>query len=464
MVRRPGVAALRAPTPKATAAPIEGGAAKRSASALVRLKSVEPEEGMEEEGPYLAWLPPDDRLWRHPSERPVSHDPSRTESNKGGGAGGSRSPRHLAGSGRHPSARLWVIAVVAAVVGAVAASGVGMLSGAFEQQTTVVHSVMPSSPTVTLASATSNGVDWSTVVDAVAPSVVGIQVSTASGPATGSGVLFEPGDRDCYVLTDSSLVAGASDIQVSLVQGPTYKGQVVGSDPMSGLALIAVAVPPLYQDFLSLGSVADLELATPVMAVGSQANASASVFSGSVAAEDREVDLTGGSVMENLIAVSGSSVLPNPEAGGPLVDQYGRLIGITVSLDPTNSGDQSLLFAVPVDVAWHVTQQLLSGAHVTHPWLGVIDAEDLTSAVADQYGLSGGAQVGQVATGSPASRMGIRPNDIITSINGTAVTSSGTLTQLLFTQAAGRPLTVGYVHNGKPVQRVGYLSEQPTGD
>ena len=422
---------------------------------------------MEEEGPYRAWLPPDDRLWRHPSERPVSHDPGSTESDKGGGAGGSRSPRHRAGWPRHPSARLWVIAVVAAVVGAVAASGVGMLSGAFEQQTTVVHSVMPSSPTVTLASATSNGVDWSTVVDTVAPSVVGIQVSTASGPATGSGVLFEPGDRDCYVLTDSSLVVGASSIQVSLVAGQTgqiYKGQVVGSDPMSGLALIAVAIPPLYQDFLSVGSVADLQLATPVLAVGSQANASASVFSGSVAAEDREVDLTGGSAMENLIAVGGSSVLPNPEAGGPLVDQYGRLIGITVTLDPTNSGDQSLLFAVPVDEAWHVTQQLLSGTRVTHPWLGVIDTEDLTSAVADQYGLSGGAEVGQVSAGSPASRMGIRPNDIITSINGSPVTSSGTLTQLLFTQVPDRPLTVGYVHNGKPVQRVAYLTEQPNGD
>jgi putative serine protease PepD len=469
MVRPPGGGSLRALGPKTTVARIGGGGAKRSASALVRLKSVEPEEGMEEEGPYLPWLPPDDRLWRHPSERPVSQEPSRTESDKGGGdggGGGRRSPRHRAGWGRAPSARLWVIAVVAAVVGAVAASGVGMVSGAFDQQTTVLPSVMPSSPTVTLASDSSNGVDWSTVEDAVGPSVVGIQVSTASGPATGSGVLFEPGDRDCYVLTDSALVAGASGIQVSLATtGQIYKGQVVGSDPMSGLALIAVAVPPLYQDILPLGSAADLHLATPVLAVGAPANASASIFSGLVAAEDREVDLTGGSAMENLISVSGSSILPDPEAGGPLVDQFGRIIGITVSLDPTNSGDQNVLFAVPVDVAWHVTQQLLSGARVTHPWLGVIDTEDLTSAEADQYGLSGGAQIGQVSPGSPASRMGLQPNDIITSINGTPVTSSGTLTQLLFTQGApGRPLTVGYVHNGKPTQRVAYLTEQPTGD
>ena len=142
------------------------------------------------------------------------------------------------------------------------------------------------------------------------------------------------------------------------------------------------------------------------------------MFSGSVTAEDREVDVTGGSTMENLIAVSGSSPLPEHRGGGPLVDQYGRVVGITVSLDPTNNSDQGLLFAVPVDVAVHVTQQLLAGARVTHPWLGMVNADDITSAVADQYSVSGAAQVGQVSPGSPAGRMGLRPDDIITSLNG----------------------------------------------
>ncbi len=445
-------------------------AAKRSAGALVRLKCVEPDEGMEEEGPYLPWLPPDDRLWRHPSEgseprEPSSREPSGTESNDSGGAGGRRFlPSQLAGWAHHPSARIWTIAVVAAIVGAIAASGVGMLTGVFEQQTMVVHSVAPTAPTVTL-SATSGGVDWSGVDDALAPSVVAIQVTTASGPATGSGLLFEPGNPYSYVVTDSSLVAGASDISVTLVGGQGFKGHVVGTDAMSGLAVLAVAVPSLYQDFPQLGSVADLRLANPVLAIGARPNASASVFSGSVTGEDREVDVSGGSTMENLIAVSGSSPLPSTEAGGPLVDQYGRIMGITVSLNPTNSSDQGLLFAVPVDVAWHVTQQVLEGSRLTHPWLGVIDADDVTPAVANQYGVSGAAEVGQVAPGSPASRMGLRANDIITSINFQPVTSSGTLTQLLYSQGVpGRPLTIRYLHNGKWDQGVMYVTDQPNGD
>jgi S1-C subfamily serine protease len=355
-------------------------------------------------------------------------------------------------------------AVVAAIVGAVAATGVGMLTGAFEQQTMVVHSVAPTAPTVTL-SATAGSVNWSSVDDAVAPSVVGIQVTTASGPATGSGLLFVPGAGDSYIVTDSSLVAGASGISVTLVGGQQFKGKVVGSDAMTGLAVVGVAIPSSYQAFPTLGSVGELRLAYPVLAIGARADAPASVFSGSVTAEDRAVDVTGGSTMENLIAVSGSTPLPSSEAGGPLVDQNGRVVGITVNLDPTDSSDQSLVFAVPVDVAWHVTQQLLSKSRVTHPWLGVVNADDVTSAVADQYGVSGAAVVGQVAPGSPAGRMGLRPNDIITSMNGQAVTSSGTLTQILFSQAVpGRGMIIRYVHNGKFDQGEVHVTDEPSGD
>jgi S1-C subfamily serine protease len=319
---------------------------------------------------------------------------------------------------------------------------------------------------VTLASATSNGVDWSGVDDAVAPSVVGIQVTTASGPASGSGLLFEPGEgTNSYVVTDSSLVEGASGLTVSLVGGQQFRGRVVGSDPMSDLAVIAVAIPSLYQDFPALGSVAELRLANPVLAVGARADAPASVFSGQLTAEDREVDVTGGSTMENLIAVSGSSPLPSTEAGGPLVDQYGRVVGITVSIDPTNNSDQGLLYAVPVDVAVHVTQQLLAGTRVTHPWLGIADADDITSAVANQYSVSGAAEVGQVSPGSPAGRMGLRPHDVITSMNGMPVTSSGTLTEVLFTQGVpGRPLSIRYLHNGTWYQGTVSVTNQPPGD
>lgn len=427
---------------------------------------MEPDDGMEEEGPYLAWLPPDDRLWRHPSESPSHPGPS---GHPDGDQGGSRHGRSvsaiLARWAQHPSTRIWAVAVVAGLVGAVAASGVGVMTGVFEQQTTVVHSVMPTAPTVTLASATAPGVDWSAVDDAIAPSVVEIQVTSASGPANGSGLLLEAGTSESYVVTDSSLVTGASSIEVSFVSGELYRGHLVGADPVSGLALVAVTVPTPTEYFSQLGTVASVRLADPVLAVGARADTPASVFSGSVTAEDREVDLTGGSTMENLIAVSGSSPLPSTAAGGPLVDQEGQVVGITLGLDPTNSSDEGLVFAVPVDVAVHVTEQLLAHTSVTHPWLGITNADTVTSADADQYGLSGGAEIGQVWPGSPAGRLGLDPNDIITSVNGIPVTSSGTLTQILFTQAEpGHPITIRYLHKGKPVQATVDVADQPDGD
>jgi S1-C subfamily serine protease len=328
---------------------------------------VDPDDGMEEEGPYLAWVPPDDRLWRHPSEGPAQEGPNATQADDHGGAGKGGPPSGQSGWAQHPVTRIWMVAIVAGLVGAVVASGVGLITGAFEARTTVVRSVVPTAPTVTLASATSNSVNWTAVDDAIAPSVVEIQVTTASGPATGSGVVFEPGSGETYIVTDSALVSGATGIQVSFVAGQQYHGQVVGTDPLSGLAIVAVAAPTWEQSFPPLGTVATLRLANPVLALGARANAPASIFSGSIAAEDREVELTGGSTMENVIAVSGSSPLPNTAAGGPLIDQQGEVVGITLSLNPTNSTDQGLLFAVPVDVAVHVAQQLLARTSVTHP-------------------------------------------------------------------------------------------------
>src|SRR5439155_17079435 len=131
-------------------------------------------------------------------------------------------------------------------------------------------------------------------------------------------------------------------------------------------------------------------------------------FQGSVTAEDRAVDVTGGTTMQGLIGVSGPP-LPSGAAGGPLVDDQGRVVGVTLNLSPVNAADQDLTYAVPVDVAMHVVQQMLAGNALTHPWLGVTSASDITTAVAAQYGLPGGAQVEQVAPGSPASQLGLTP-------------------------------------------------------
>jgi putative serine protease PepD len=418
---------------------------------------VEPDEGPEEEGPFFAWLPPDDRLWRHPSERA---DAPQAEGAPQHARRRSGRIATLTGRFRNTGTRIWIIAILAGLIGAVAASGIGMVTGVFERQTTVVHSVISTGPAETLASQGGSNVDWSNVDDAIAPSVVEIDVSTASGPASGSGFLFVPGERETYVITESSLVANATDIHVTFNSGDQYRARVVGQDPVTGVALISV--PTWDRPFPQLGSVASLHVANQLLAVGAR-TASGSVVTGSVTAEARSVDVAGGTTMQNLIGVSGPP-LPSTAAGGPLVDDQGRVVGITLSLDPVNSSDQALTFAAPVDVAVHVVQQMLSGSAVTHPWLGVTSASDITSGTAQQYGLIGGAQIEQVSPGSPASRLGLGPTDIITSFDNQAVVSGGSLTQLVSQAQLGRPLTLAYLHQGKPVHTSVYLWNQPNGD
>ncbi|HUE59767.1 MAG TPA: PDZ domain-containing protein [Acidimicrobiales bacterium] len=439
---------------------------------------MEPDEGMDEEGPSTPLLPPDDRLWRHPSEMHLAG------SSRGGGAGnfgsqpssgraagpastsasgpasGSSSVSH--GFERLGNHRVWAVAIVAGVVGALAASGIGMVTGIFEQHTTVIRSVTAQGPELTLASDNPAGsINWTAIDDTLAPSVVAVSVNSPSGPAVGSGMLFLQGSSSSYIITDSALFAGGGSILVSYLSGETSRARLIASDPTSGIALLSVPNRP--GPFPVLGSVADLRVANPVLAIGARASAGGSVFAGSVTAEDREVDVAGGLLMENMIAASASQV-PDSLGGGPLVDGQGRVVGITVSLDPTNNTDQGLVFAVPVDVVERIAQEMLDGSSIDHPWIGVSDAADLSSSVAHQLGVSGGAQVGQVLPGSPASRVGLTSNDVITAFNGIPVTSTGTLTRLVSQCTPGKQAPISYIRGGLARTAEVTVSNQPGGD
>ena len=447
-------------------------------------KPVEPDDGMEEEGPSTPLLPPDDRLWRHPSEVHLTGDARRggagnlgsapspgTASGRSSGSGSGPTSGSASGPGsgglaldRLAGHRVWAVALVAGVVGALAASGIGMVTGIFEQQTTVVRSVTAQGPEPTLASdsaAGSGSTNWPAIDDTLAPSVVAVNVSSASGPEVGSGVLFMQGSSNSYIVTDSSLFDGGGSIMVSYLSGETDRAHLLGSDPTSGIALLSV--PNRQGPFPVLGSVADLRVANQVLAIGARTSAGGSVFEGSVTAEDREVDVAGGLAMENMIAATASQV-PDSLGGGPLIDGQGRVVGITVSLDPTNSMDQGLVFAVPVDVAERIAQAMLNGSSIEHPWIGISDAADLSSSVATQLGISGGAQVGQVLSGSPASRVGLASNDIITSFNGIPVTSTGTLTRLLSQCTPGKQAPISYLRGGLARTAVLTVSNQPNGN
>ncbi len=433
---------------------------------------MDPDFGLEDEGPFFAWLPPEDRLWRHPSENPAAQSGGSQKSGDraAGEAGEEKAPAgtdpavEARPSRFHPT-RTWAVALVAGAIGAMVASGFGFATGVFNHDTTVIKPVFPTVPTLTAAPAGNNAVNWRTVEQEIAPSVVAIQVSGAS-PQTGSGLLLSAGGDtgESYVVTDRSLLApgeaadDVGNIQITFVSGEQVNGHLVGQDPQSGLAVIAV---PTYQEILPrLGSVSGLQDADPVMAVGA-AEGDSSVSPGWVSAEDRQVSLASGGAIDNLIAVNAN--MQAPDEGGPLVDQAGQVVGVTVGLNPADPSDQNLIFAVPIDEAVKVTEEILGGQQLTHPWLGISNTVDLTPTVARELGLPGGARPQTVAPNSPASRIGLTPRDIITSFDGHQVTSAGALTALLAQCQPGKSVSISFIHDGAVTSGTVVVVNEPAG-
>ena len=412
----------------------------------------------DEDGPYFAWLPPEDRLWRHPSERLAVGAPASSFTS----GDGRRAQRVLAlpGSGW---GRTWTVALVAGLVGALSVSALAMGAGWWSHQTTVVRSVLPTSPSVSLAAAGSAPTNWTAIDDSVAASVVSITVAGASGPRQGSGlVLAADGDGRVFVITDRTVFDPSAsegvvgDIEVTFLSGAVARGTLVGRDTRSGVAVVEVADPGRVTP-ASIGSVAELRAADPVLAVGSRV--ASAVATGAVSGEDRAVNLTDGSDMDGLISVTMPALTPAAD-GGPLLDQYGRVVGMTVGIDPVDSSQGPVTYAVPIDRVTRVASQLIDGRRPTHAWMGVENSADVPSAMAHQMGVPGGVQIGTVEEGSPADRAGLQASDIITDFDGRPLLSTGDLVAEMAACQPGRSVAVTYVHAGHTAHTAVHLAEE----
>lgn len=440
--------------------------------------AVDPDDGFEDEGPFSAWLPPDDRLWRHPSEI-GDNDPPDTPHDLGDlagiGAGDSDVTRDFdarlrATHGttgtliRSGTVRTWAVAVVAGVVGALLASGVSMATRDFgsrspEAQTTASVSTpntiaTPNTVALTMpqsAPGMATTPNWTSIASVIAASVVGI---VASNGSAGSGILFAAGNGRSYILTTNDLAT--DNAKVTFDDGDQQSARFVKADSASGLGIVSVqgaqrAIP-------TFGSVSDIREAEPVLAVaGGQPEVTDAPLS--VTSVDDAATMSDDQTLVNMLAVTGTA--PTGE-GGALVDAQGRVVGITTSMTATDPNEQGTSFAIPINLAVHVADQLLSKKRVTHPFLGVLQAQDLSSITARAMGISGGATVDTVAPGSPAASAGISAGDVITRLGRNRVTSAGGLVSALCRAAPGSSVTLRYLHQGKPASVTLRIMEQPS--
>ncbi len=281
----------------------------------------------------------------------------------------------------------------------------------------------------------------------VTPSVVSVEVRTGDTGDTGSGVVI---DGKGYVLTNNhviSLAATDKTAQLTLVfaNGSRVPGTIVGRDPESDLAVVKATVTGAT--VAQLGDSSKVLVGDSVIAIGSPLGLAGTVTTGIVSAENRPVRLTGGDSDTNAVidALQTDAAINPGNSGGPLVDAAGAVIGINSAirtLGGDSSGSIGLGFAIPIDFAKSIAQELIRTGKVVHSTMG-ISAKSATDGTTD------GAEVQNVVAGSPAAKAGIEEGDIITRVGDRAVGNADELVVATQSHAVGSTVPVTVTRSGK---------------
>ncbi len=271
----------------------------------------------------------------------------------------------------------------------------------------------------------------------------------------GSGVIVSP---EGYVLTNNHVVDGATEIKVFLADKQELKARVVGTDPKTDIALLKVEEKHLPT--LTLGDSSAVQVGDVVLAIGNPFGIGQTVTMGIVSATGR-----GNLGIEDYEDFIQTDAAINPgNSGGALIDAQGELIGInTAILSNGAQGNQGIGFAVPINMARQVMDQILKNGRVVRGWLGVL-IQPVTPGVAKAFGLSDphGALVGDVTPDSPASQSGVAKGDIITRLNGERINESRELQLKVAQLAPGTNATLTVFRDGQEHQLSVTLGEQPT--
>lgn len=301
------------------------------------------------------------------------------------------------------------------------------------------------------------------VAQKVLPSVVNIDVYTeqrSSGllgtyssnnssetiAGLGSGVIIS---KDGYILTNDHVVEGAARLSVTLSSGNKYEAKLVGSDPSSDLAVIKIDASEELAA-VQIGSSSDLTVGEWVMTAGSPYGLEQSVATGIVSAVNRSSVLEGASGTAYYTNMIQTDAAINPgNSGGALVDSQGALIGINTMIQSSSGQYSGVGFAIPVDYAMGIAEQIIDGKTPTHAQLG-ITTTSVNERTARLYGLkvNEGALVTSVNAGSGAESAGLQQGDVITKANGTTITSATELILAVRSVNPGDSIEIEYNRDG----------------
>jgi putative serine protease PepD len=312
--------------------------------------------------------------------------------------------------------------------------------------------------------------DWTATAKAVAPSVVSITVTSGQTGGQGSGVVI---DNQGHILTNNHVATGAgtnATINVTLNDGRTYDAKIVGTDPSTDLAVLLLNNPPSDLVPISIGDSSQVVVGQPVMAIGNPLGLSGTVTTGIVSALDRPVttqaadsqqgqqgqlpgtqqQATSDAVVTN--AIQTSAAINPGNSGGALVTADGKLIGINSSIASLGgsaggqSGNIGIGFAIPVNEAKSIADQLISTGTAQHAYIGV-SAGDTT--VTDGSSKRQAALIQSVSEGTPAAQAGLQAKDSVIAIDGKPIDSSEALVANIHEHKVGDTVTITVIRGSQ---------------
>lgn len=318
-----------------------------------------------------------------------------------------------------------------------------------------------SASTVGTDGVTSSGMNTVDIVKKAGPAVVGITtVSTTmsfwgqqESQGSGSGFIIK---ENGYIVTNQHVIDGAKKITVRLSNGDEYDASLIGADSKTDLAVIKIDVTGLPT--VEIGKSAELEVGELAVAIGNPLGTefAGSVTQGCISALNRTMSVEGRQY--NLIQTD-AAINPG-NSGGPLINKYGQVIGIN-SVKITMEGYEGMGFAIPIDDAMPIINELLTGQGYIkgRPLIGIA-TRDITEMMAKQYNLPIGVYVVEVSSFSAAEKAGIHSGDVIVKADGQPVTNKTELDKIKSNHKAGENMTLDLVRNGQNISVTVTLDEE----
>jgi putative serine protease PepD len=351
-----------------------------------------------------------------------------------------------------------------AALGAALAVGGGLGAG--------IASAANSSTSTPAANTTTSGAssgqvsvcDVTSVANQVIPSVVTISARGAEGGGTGSGEVIK---SDGYILTNNHVIAIAANggsVEVQFADGQTVPATIVGRDPQTDLAVLKVDTSAKLK-VIAIGSSSSVVVGQATVVIGAPLGLSGTVTSGIVSALERSIQVPGEDNSAALLvgAIQTDAAINPGNSGGSMVNCSGQLIGIpTAGAAVPNSpgGSIGLGFAIPVNLAMTIADEIISTGSVAHAYFG-LGAVPIPPSAAAQAGVPEGLYVQTVTPGGPAAKAGLRTGDVITKINGQPATSTVQLQELTLTMKPGATVQLEYSRGGQSATATVTLGAEP---